>query len=99
MHTNRHTPQFKSWGICKTGLGFHAQSSQTGSHWATTYIRLGPHRRTVSVQVRTSGAGHITIGVNKAHTDSCWMPVVAIPERVEWTPGHVTFEFAIECEA
>src|SRR5690349_4914110 len=32
MHTNRHTPQFKSWGICKTGLGFHAQSSQTGSY-------------------------------------------------------------------
>src|SRR5689334_17454583 len=31
MHTNRHTPQFKSWGICKTGLEFHAQSSQTGS--------------------------------------------------------------------
>src|SRR5689334_11148036 len=48
MHTNRHTPQFKSWGICKTGLGFHAQSSQTGSEslfgWIAAQIPVQPHK-------------------------------------------------------
>jgi hypothetical protein len=31
VHTNRHSPQFESRGICENGLGFQAQSSQTGS--------------------------------------------------------------------
>ena len=50
------------------------------------------------VQIQTSGPGQITIGVDKAHTNSYWVAVVAIAEWIEATPGHIEIEFALPCD-
>jgi SAM-dependent methyltransferase len=65
--------------------------------WSTAYIWLGGAPRTAVVQIITDGPGHVTIGVNKTHTDSSWVPVVDIPERIEATTGHIEFELTVDC--
>ena len=67
-------------------------------YWATAYLWLGSAPRTVVVRVQTEGPGNITIGVNKAHTDRFWVPVVEIPLRVEATTGYVVFELSVSCD-
>jgi SAM-dependent methyltransferase len=66
------------------------------SIWATPYVWIGGQPRLVVVDIETDKEGDITIGVNRTHTDSCWMPVIDIPERVEKTSGHITLEFIID---
>jgi SAM-dependent methyltransferase len=66
--------------------------------WATTFMWLGSQPRTVVVHIQTDEPGYITIGVNKEHTDSYWVPVIAIPERVETTTGHIEIEFTLPCD-
>ncbi|MFL5256966.1 MAG: putative toxin-antitoxin system toxin component, PIN family [Rhodopila sp.] len=41
MHTNCPSPQFKSWSIYGSGLGFQAQSSQTGSNIYVSGLQFG----------------------------------------------------------
>ena len=72
----------------------HLQDRQ----WATTFMGLGSLPRTVRVQVQTDRPGQITIGVNKAHTNSYWVPVVAIPEWIEASPGHIEIELSLPCD-
>ena len=72
----------------------HLQDRQ----WATTFMGLGSLPRTVRVQVQTDRPGQITIGVNKAHTNSYWVPVVSIPEWIEASPGHIEIELSLPCD-
>ena len=67
--------------------------------WATAYMWLGSKPRTVVAHVQTNGPGTVTVGVNKAHTDQPWVPVVDTPERTERTTGHIEFEFTLHCDA
>jgi SAM-dependent methyltransferase len=66
--------------------------------WSTTYMWLGSKPRTVLVQIQTDGPGTITVGVDKAHTDQYWVPVVDIPRHAEKTPGHIELEFVLHCD-
>lgn len=66
--------------------------------WATTYMWLGSRPRIVVVHVQTNGPGKISIGVNKRHAERPQVPVIDIQQRAETTPGHIEFEFTLNCD-
>jgi SAM-dependent methyltransferase len=69
-----------------------------GTMWASTYAWLGDRLRTVRVRITTDRPGHVTVGVNKAHTDTYWMPMVEVPPRVEFSHGKLEAEILLACQ-
>jgi hypothetical protein len=59
---------------------------------------LGDRPRTVRIRITTNGPGWVTVGVNRTHTDTSWMPVVEVPLRTETTSGFIAVETSVSCQ-
>lgn len=50
--------------------------------WATTYMWLGAQSRIAKVRIAIDGAGQVTFGINKCHSDQYWVAEVHVTEDV-----------------
>ena len=67
--------------------------------WATTYMWLSNRNRMAKVKVTVENPGQVTVGINKAHSNTYWEPVVDVAEAVHAVAGtDIDFEIPLLCE-